>query len=242
MKHLLSSNQDVLARKAMLFRISASKLADSFKTGTFRSLFTGQGIEFSGVREYLRGDDIRTIDWNVTARMGKPFVKLFEEDRDLQLFLVVDRSLSMFTGLGSATRYSVAAQAAALITMAAELNGSEIGAVFFDGAIQFSCKPESGKQRTMLLLARLDEIDDDIKKGSALSASLRGAEQILKRRSLVFVLSDFRTSGFEHHLASLSQKNDVVAIRVVDDLDSELPQIGTFSFKDSESSKTISFQ
>ena len=175
MKHLLAVNRETLAKQAALLRLTAASLAAGFKTGSFRSLFRGQGIEFSGVREYLRGDDVRAIDWNVTARMGKPYVKLFEEERELQIFIVVDRSRSMFSGTGSKTRYRTAAEAASLVAMAAEINASGIGAVFFDGDIQFSCAPESGRKRTMLLLARLDEVDEYGVSGSALKSALTGA-------------------------------------------------------------------
>ena len=234
MKHLLAVNRETLAKQAALLRLTAASLADSFKTGSFRSLFRGQGIEFSGVREYLRGDDVRAIDWNVTARMGKPYVKLFEEERELQIFIVVDRSFSMFSGTGSRTRYRTAAEAAVLVAMAAEINASSIGAVFFDGDIQFSCAPESGRKRTMLLLARLDEVDEYGTAGSALESALTGAGKLLKKRSLVFVFSDFRTVGWITSLASLAQKNDVVAVRIVDEIDNELPEIGTVPFIDSE--------
>ncbi|MFA6855948.1 MAG: DUF58 domain-containing protein [Treponema sp.] len=234
MQHLLAVNRESLAKQASMLRIASVKLADCLKAGTFRSLYRGQGIEFSGVREYLRGDDVRAIDWNVTARMGKPFVKLFEEEHELQIFLVIDRSFSMFTGCGKKSRYETAAEAAALITMAAEVNESSVGAVIFDGEIRFSCSPESGRNRTMLLLTRLDETDGYGCTGSVLGSALTGAGKLLKERSLVFVLSDFRCTAWLEPLASLSQKHDVVAVRITDLMDNELAEMGTVPFVDSE--------
>ena len=119
----------------------AEDIAEGMKSGNFRSLYRGQGIEFAGVRDYMRGDDIRTIDWNVTARMGRPYIKIFEEERELQIFLITDSSLSMQleTNSGRRTKYASAAETAALVTIAAELNACPVGAVFFDGAIHFSC-------------------------------------------------------------------------------------------------------
>jgi Uncharacterized conserved protein (some members contain a von Willebrand factor type A (vWA) domain) len=234
MQHLLAASRESLAKQAQLLRIASVKLADSLKAGTFRSLYRGQGIEFSGVREYLRGDDVRAIDWNVTARMGKTFVKLFEEEHELQIFLVVDRSFSMFTGSGKKLRYETAAETAALITIAAEVNTSSVGAVIFDGEICFSCSPESGRSRTMLLLTKLDEVENAGCAGSALANALSGAGRLLKQRSLVFVLSDFRCSSWIDPLASLSQKHDVVAVRITDPMDDELPEMGTVPFTDSE--------
>ncbi|MBP3708784.1 MAG: DUF58 domain-containing protein [Treponema sp.] len=235
MKHLLGANRETLARQAASLRISAGKLADSFKSGSFRSLLRGQGIETSGVREYLHGDDVRAIDWNVTARMGKPFVKVFEEERELQIFLIVDRSSSMFLCTGYRTRYETVAELAALIVIAAELNASSIGAVFFDGAIQFSCAPKSGRECSLLLLTRLDELEENGTAGSVLANAISGAEKLLKKRSLVFVFSDFRATGWVTPLASLAQKNDVIAVRITDMIDNELPEMGTVPFIDSES-------
>lgn len=235
MQHLLAVDRETLARQASSLRIAAGTLADSLKAGSFRSLYKGQGIEFAGVREYLRGDDVRTIDWNVTARMGKPFVKMFDEEHELQIFLVVDRSLSMFTGLSGNTRYGTAAHTAALLAMAAEVNASPVGAVIFDGDIRFSCAPEAGRVRTMMLLARLDDAGEQTVPGSVLGNALTGAGKILKKRSLVFVISDFRAGAWEDPLASLAQKNDVVAVRISDAEDSELPEMGTVPFCDCES-------
>jgi uncharacterized protein (DUF58 family) len=239
MKHLLAQNRDSLSKKASALRIASVKLADSLKAGSFRSLYRGQGIEFSGVREYLRGDDVRAIDWNVTARMCRPYVKMFEEEHELQIFLIVDRSFSMFTGTGRKSRYETAAEAAALITMAAEVNASSIGAVIFDGKIRFSCTPESGRKRTMLLLTCLDEIDENGITGSVLGNALTGAGRMLKKRSLVFIFSDFRSTSWVNPLAFLAQKNDVVAVRITDPSDNELPEMGTVPFTDCETGKRL---
>src|SRR5574344_1306533 len=122
MQHLLAVDRETLARQASSLRIAAGTLADSLKAGSFRSLYKGQGIEFAGVREYLRGDDVRTIDWNVTARMGKPFVKMFEEERELIVFLVVDCSCSMDTGSGAKSRLQAAFEICELLTIASATN------------------------------------------------------------------------------------------------------------------------
>ena len=129
-KKYLSTN-DSLIKKAAYLRLMAIDLANGMKSGNFRSLYKGQGIEFSGVRDYIRGDDIRSIDWNVTARMGHPYIKIFEEDRELQIFIVLDTSLSMQLENGQRTKYAQSAEAAALVTIAAEINACPVGAVFF---------------------------------------------------------------------------------------------------------------
>lgn len=239
MSHVLKK-KDSLVKKASYLRIAALDLAEGMKTGNFRSLYRGQGIEFSGAREYIRGDDIRSIDWNVTARMGRPFVKVFEEDRELQIFIILDTSLSMQLGSGSNTKYETAAEAAALVSIAAEMNDCPLGAVFFDGAIHFSCSPKSGRERTMLMLKHLENQNKESVTGSVLGNALTGAGKLLRKRSLVFVLSDFRSAGWDKPLVKLAQKNDVVAIRIQDDLDAHLPEIGVVPFVDCESGLKMS--
>lgn len=226
-----------LVKKASFLRIQARSLAEEMKTGNFRSLYRGQGIEFSGVRDYIRGDDIRSIDWNVTARMGRPYVKVFEEERELQIFIVMDTSASMLLDCGTRlpSKYTAAANAAALIVLAAEMNACPLGAVFFDGRIHFSCKPQAGKERTMLLLTQLDKLPQQKTQGSVLANALIAADKILRKRSLVFVLSDFRSADWERPLIKLAQKNDLVAFRMTDDFDRALPMLGSVVFKDVES-------
>lgn len=233
----LEKNRLRLVRRAQMLRLASAALAENMRNGGFKSLYRGHGIEFSGVRDYLLGDDIRSIDWNVTARMGRPFVKQFEEERELQVFFVIDRSLSMQAGATRMLRSSVATEAVALLVLAAEQNNSPIGAVFFDGAIQFSCAPKAGKERTMLILSRLEKDEKKHVRGSVLNNAIKGAEKLLKKRSLVFVVSDFRTAGWETSFAQLAEKNDVVALRITDPLDRDLPSIGTIPFCDPETNE-----
>lgn len=232
-------DRESLVKKASYLRLAASDLAEGMKAGNFRSLYRGQGIEFSGVRDYNRGDDIRSIDWNVTARMGRPYVKIFEEERELQLFIVVDSSLSMQLGTGKKTKYESAAEAAALVTLAAELNSCPVGAVFFDGVIHFSCSPQLGRERTMLILTHLDKLPKKNETGSVLGNALTGAGKLLKKRSLVFVFSDFRSGEWEKPLISLAHEHDVVAMRLTDKFDEQLPSIGSVPFADCESNLTM---
>ncbi len=240
MQHLLAGSKDSLSKKASYLRIAARQLAENMRLGTFRSMYCGQGIEFSGVREYLPGDDVRAIDWNVTARMGKPYLKLFEEQHELQIFLIIDRSASMFTGSKGRVKYETAAEIAALLALAGEQNESPVGAVFFDGKINFSCSPESGRKRTMLLFSLLDEVKN-VEQGSVLSNAITGAVSMLKHHSLVFIISDFRTTGWEVPFKQLVQKHDVAAIRITNPMDLEMPEIGTIPFTDVETGEKSVF-
>ena len=236
------ANNESLIKKALYLRLMAEDIADGMKSGNFRSLYHGQGIEFAGVRDYIRGDDIRTIDWNVTARMGRPYIKIFEEERELQIFLITDSSLSMQleNNSGRRTKYASAAETAALVTIAAEINACPVGAVFFDGAIHFSCEPSLGKEQTMQILNHLDRLPSNPTPGSVLPNAISAAAKVLRKRSLVFILSDFRCGGWEKPLIALAQKNDVIAINIHDAWDEELPSLGTVVFKDMESGAKIS--
>lgn len=227
-------NAENLSRKSRLLQFDSVVLAQNMRSGNFRSLRTGQGIEFSDVREYLPGDNVRSIDWNVSARMGRAFVKQYEEDRELNVFFVLDCSLSM------SAKIPAMSEAAMLLLFAAKRNSASIGAVFFDGEIKYSFSPKASSETAGAILSKilsLEEGDEPCVKGSVLDSALKGAANLLKKRSLVFVISDFRTAKWKKELAFLSHKNDVVAIRIVDDCDSELPDLGFLNFIDSESEK-----
>ena len=231
-----------LSKKANLLHLNALSLADGMRNGAFRSRYKGQGLDFNGVREYLRGDDVRAIDWNVTARMGKPFVKVFEEERELDVFLIVDTSLSMRFASGRRSRLDKALECACLLTLASLRNASPVGAVAFDSQIHFSSAPEYGRDHAMLLLSRFDRLAGvgsapyrAKEQGSFMENALDGAMKLLKKRTLVMVFSDFRMQGYFDAFGRLCQKNDVIAVRICDALDQKLPSMGTLLFSDMES-------
>ena len=223
-----------LLKKASYLKIRARELAESFKSGNFRSLFRGQGIEFEGVRDYIRGDDVRTIDWNVTARMGHAFVKVFEEERELQVLLIMDNSESIMIKHDKKSKFEIAQDASALITIACELNSCSLGAIFFDGQINFCTKPLLNKSQTMLILNKISKQNETPVKGSVLNSALISASRILKKRSLVFIFSDFRSEGWQKALVALAKKNDVLAFNIFDSFDYQFPELGSVVFKDAE--------
>lgn len=239
MSEIIRKSHANLVQRAAQLHIVAVRLADDIRNGNFKSIYRGYGIEFSDVRDYFPGDNVRAIDWNVTARMGKPFVRQYEEDKDLQSFFVMDRSLSMYSGSKGRSKIEASSEAAAILLFACEYISSSVGAVLFDGKIYFSCAPESGRRHIMTILSRLDEIPVKTVHGSVLSNALKGAGKLLKRRSLVFVMSDFRSAGWEDSLARLALTNDVVAVRITDPLDSEIPDIGSVSFIDPETRRSV---
>lgn len=230
-----------LSQRASKLRIASISLAENMRNGNFRSMSRGQGIEFSDVREYLIGDNVRSIDWNVTARMGRPFIKQYEEDRELNVFFIFDCSLSMHCGSKDNAKIKTAKEIATLLLLSSEQNSGASGAVFFDGEIRFSCPTKSGKENAMMLLSKIDKLDFESASvcGSALANAIKGSVNLLRKRSIVFVISDFRTAGYENDLAFLAQKHDVIAIRITDSIDSELPKIGTMSFFDPETKASL---
>ena len=238
---LLISDSNTLAKSAASLRLRARSIAEGLRQGNFSSMFKGQGIDFAGVREYLQGDDIRSIDWNVTARMGKTYVKLYDEEREQIVFFIVDRSLSMETGSSNLTRLNLASETGALLLLAANSNSCPVGSVFFDGKINFSCMPKNSLDQTMLILSKFAQREDVVMEGSALASAIKGAEQILKNRSMIFILSDFRCEDYQDNLARLAQKHDVVAIRFTDANDFELPDLGMIQVHDPETKATKIF-
>lgn len=223
-----------LRRRADLLRLKSRILAERMRMGTFRSAFRGRGIEFSDVREYLIGDDVRSIDWNVTARMNKAFVKMYETERELDVLIILDASFSMtqcFTHCADA-----ASEAAALITLSCLNNANPVGAVIFSGGINFVSPPETGRAHAFLLLSEFDKAmtSGASTNGSALDKALLCAGRVLKKRSLVFIISDFRTTSYFEHFSALSEKNDVIAIKITCPEDERLPNFGTVRFRDPE--------
>ncbi len=232
-----------LSSKASALHLATHSIAHGMRSGSFRSMYSGRGFEFAGVRDYLQGDDVRTIDWNVTARMGRPYIKLYNEERELIIFIILDASLSMKnSGFSKGpSPFQVGTELATLLYLAGLQNNSPLGGVFFDGIIRYSSVPHTGKNQCMYLISQLEALSQQDNQGTALPGAIRGASKILKNRSLVAIISDFKCGGYEDELARLGQKHDVVAFRITDPMESNLPAIGTLSFVDPETQKKQRF-
>lgn len=217
---------------------AAPALSEALASGGFRSAFKGRGMDFEAVREYEATDDALRIDWNATARFGRPYVKTYRDDRDLTVFLVVDESASMEFGAVRA-KSETAALAASLLAYACSLNGIRVGALLFGGPGGSDMRrPSVGPGPAMALMERLggSASGGGAGRGSELGAALGSVSTALKRRSLVFIVSDFLTSGYALELALLARRHDVVAIRVRDQVDSAFPRLGlTLRAVDAES-------
>ncbi|MDR1220873.1 MAG: DUF58 domain-containing protein [Treponema sp.] len=251
-----------LLRKITAFPIVASGLAEDLLAGGFRSVFRGQGIEADEVRRYEMGDDVRSIDWNVSARFGTPYVKMYREERELSVFIALDCSASMHCG-SVMKRSEQAVLAAALLAFSAEHSGQRLGSVFFDTGISRMFPAGKGRPHTLAVITgALRECGIDMEadgkyakyggmpekkeknpkgeeRSSNLGAALAGLERMLKRRSLIFVISDFFCMNWEQELGRLCRKHDVVAIRITDPLDAILYNAGLVVMEDPETGAKI---
>ena len=228
-----------LLNRISTFPLAARGLAEELLSGDYRAVFKGQGMEFDEVRHYEPGDDVRSIDWNVSARFGTPYVKMYREEREMTVCIILDNSASMHTTGGSESsgsdvnRYEQAVLAAALIAFSAEQAGQRISMIFFDREISKIIPPRKGRSHTMALISAALE-GRPLEKGSGLGKALTGAERLLKRRSLVIIISDFLCVDWEQEIGDLSRRHDVISIKISGPLDKEMPGSGLLSLEDPE--------
>ena len=227
-------NRAELLAKIAPFPLIARGLASDLLSGNYRSIFRGQGIEFDEVRRYEAEDDARSIDWNVSARFGVPYVKMYREEREMTVCIILDNSASMHTpGGNDLSLYEQGLLAAALIAFSAERSGQRLSGLFFDKEIRRFFPPRKGRPYTMSFISAALE-NRPREKGSGLGLALKGTKAFLKRRSLIIVISDFLCLNWEHEIGDLSQAHDVIAIRISSPLEKEIDKHGFFTLEDPE--------
>ena len=253
-----------LLQKIKTIPIRSSGLTGQLLAGNFRSVFRGQGIEFDEARHYQPGDDVRTIDWNASARFGVPFIKLFREERDLTILILLDTSASMHRSknLQRLSPYEQGLLAAALIAFSAEQKSQRVGALLFDRDIHRVLLPRKGRQHLMALVSAVLQYQDVLKDdtvsrnkaaarsaiskagdsavGSNIAEALSSAGRLLKRRSLVVLISDFMSVNWEEELSRLCRAHDVIALRVSDPADAQVPDWGLTVMEDPETGVRVS--
>lgn len=227
-----------ILRQVKLLELRTRGLVNSLFTGEYRSVFKGQGMEFSEVREYQPGDEVRSIDWNVTARMGKPFVKRYIEERELTVMLAVDLSGSERFGTRARFKSELASELAAVLAMSAIRNNDRVGAVLFTDRIEHVVPPRKGRRHALRLMRDL-LVFEPVGKGTDLTGALEYTGKMLKHKAIIFVVSDFQAEDLEQPLKLLAQRHDVVAVTVDDPSEQELPDIGQARFVDPETGTTI---
>lgn len=217
--------------------IKARRLMENRALGAYDAVFRGHGIEFAEVREYAPGDPFNAIDWKVTARVGRPFVKRFIEERELNVLLAVDVSGSTEFGTRRLTKKDLATEVAALLGLAAIRNNDRVGLLLFSDEIEMYIRPRRGRQRLRHMLHQLVS-HKPTRSGTDVGLALRTAGRVLKTRSLVFVLSDFRGAEFRRDLTALSRRHDVVGFHLTDPGERTLPSAGLLEVRDPETDRT----
>ena len=225
-------------RQVKLLELQTRGMVNSLFTGEYRSVFKGQGMEFAEVREYQAGDEVRSIDWNVTARMGRPFVKRYIEERELTVLLAVDLSGSERFGTRGRFKSELASELAAVLAMSAIRNNDRVGAVLFTDRIEHVVPPRKGRRHALRLMRDL-LVWEPVGTKTDLPAALEYTMKMLSHKSIIFVVSDFQATDLEHPLKLLAQRHDVVAVTVDDPSEQVLPDIGLARFIDPETGATI---
>jgi uncharacterized protein (DUF58 family) len=232
-------NNLTFLKKVRQVELVSNKLVANLLAGNYRSIFRGLGIEFDEVREYVIGDDARLIDWNVTSRMGSPFTKTYREERELNLCLIVDISASLAYGSGQTSLSEKALIIYAVIALSAIKNNDMVSSLFFTDRIERWIKPNKGKKHVLRLLNDLIGCQP-AGKGSNLGLALRAVSESFKRKGICVIISDFKTTNYFRELSYLARKHDVIAIRLFDPIDYELPALGTvMEVEDPEQKQTL---
>jgi uncharacterized protein (DUF58 family) len=229
-----------LLKKVRKIEIKTKGLSNQIFSGEYHSAFKGRGMTFSEVREYAHGDEIRTIDWNVTARFGTPHVKVFEEERELTVMLLVDVSGSQYVGSEAQMKRELIAEICAVISFSAIQNNDKIGALFFTDKTELFIPPGKGKKHILRIIRELIELKPTSEK-TDIPDALRHYTNVIKKRSIGFLLSDFKTNNkqeLEKSLKITNKRHDLVAVKVKDKNEEELPNIGFVKFEDLESKTT----
>jgi uncharacterized protein (DUF58 family) len=222
-----------ILRKVRQIEIRARGVVNTVLSGAYSSSFKGRGMEFSEVREYVPGDEIRTIDWNVTARQGHPYVKKFIEERELTVLLVVDASASGDFGSGREMKGEVMAMLSALLAFSAIQNNDRVGLLIFTSRVEKFIRPQKGRKHVLRVIREL-LYHKPQERGTDLAGALAHADRLLRHRAVVFLVSDFVAPDFEKPLKLLQRRHDAVAISVRDPREGELPDAGFLELEDAE--------
>jgi len=227
-----------ILKKVRRIEISTRGLVNDLFSGQYHSVFKGRGMNFSEVREYQYGDDIRTIDWNVTARMRHPYVKVFEEERELTVMLVVDASGSGEFGTQEQMKGEILAEICALLSFSAIKNNDKVGLIIFTDHVEKFVQPRKGRSHVLRVIRELLYFRPEHRK-TDVSEALNFLSRVQRRRSVVFLASDFRSPDFEKSLRVTARRHDLVSIVIDDPREYELPPIGLVEFEDSETGERI---
>ena len=222
-----------LLKKVRKIEIKTRKLSSNIFGGEYHSAFKGRGMTFSEVRNYQFGDDVRTIDWNVTARYNEPFVKIFEEERELTLMLMVDVSNSALFGTNNVLKKNIITEISATLAFSALQNNDKVGLILFSDQVELYIPPSKGKTHVLRIIRELIEFKP-LSKKTDIKVALEFLTRILKKKSITFILSDFISSDYEKSLKIISKKHDLTGIKVYDKFEEAIPNLGLVQMFDQE--------
>ena len=222
-------NADALAKKIKRIEIRSNKLVDEIFSGEYRSGFRGKGMEFESIRQYIAGDDVRHIDWNVSARQNKTFVKQFREEREMNIFLLLDFSGSNLFG----GKKDLIAEISATLAFSATRNNDRVGVLFFTGQAEKLIPSKNGKKHVLSIIENI-LVYEPKQTGTDIANALRFFNRIEKKRSVVFLISDFLDEGYERELQISASRHDLIRIRIVDKAEENIPSGAIFTFRDLE--------
>jgi len=232
----MTSNE--LLKKVRKLEIKSRGLSAELFSGQYHSAFKGRGMSFSEVRDYQAGDDIRTIDWNVTARFSHPYVKVFEEERELTIMLVVDMSGSKDFGTHRMFKMELVTEVCAVLAFSSIQNNDKVGVIFFSDTIEKYIPPKKGKSHVLRIIRELIEFKPQNTK-TDVDQALRFLTNVAKKRCTAFLLSDFIAPSFQDSLRIAARKHDLVALQVVDPREETIPDVGLVKFLDAETGETL---
>lgn len=228
-----------LLKKVRKIEIKTRGLSRQIFSGEYHSAFKGRGMAFSEVREYTPGDDVRTIDWNVTARFNTPYVKVFEEERELSVVLLIDVSASGFFGTLKQYKKDLITELSAVVAFSATTNNDKIGVIFFSDKIEKFIPPKKGKSHVLRIIRELIDFKAE-SKGTDLELALKYLTNVIKKRSTVFLLSDFYAKeNYTDALKIANKKHDLIALKINDKAEQEIPKVGLIKLKDNETGKIV---
>ncbi len=228
-----------ILRKVRKIEIKTRGLTNQIFAGEYHSAFKGKGMSFSEVREYQYGDDVRNIDWNVTARFNRPYVKVFEEERELTVILAIDVSRSGDFGTNKQFKRDLTTEVAAVLSFSAIQNNDKVGVIFFSDRVEKFIPPKKGKKHILRIIRELIDFEAE-GKGTDITEALRFVTNSIKKRSIVFVLSDFfDDKDFEKAVRIANNKHDLIALQIADRREEKLPQMGLVKFEDPETGEEM---
>ena len=227
-------NTKEILKKVRKIEIKTRRLSDHIFGGEYHSTFKGRGMTFSEVRQYQFGDDVRAIDWNVTARYNEPYIKVFEEERELTMMLMVDVSGSELFGTSEQFKKDTITEIAATLAFSAIQNSDKVGLILFTDEIELFIPPKKGKSHVLRIIRDLIEFKPKSQK-TDIAQAFKFLSNVMKKKAIVFMLSDFMTEGYENTLKIVGNKHDITGIRVYDKHDEEIPNLGMVPMLDAES-------